>query len=94
MSTRALVGISLFCVAISALVLANLFLTKMIREVNRNRQESDLISYFGFTFPKILRIFHEYRQLYSTGKLHMYALISFGIAMAGLFIVAVCLHII
>ena len=94
MSTRALVGISLFCVAISALVLANLFLTKMIREVNRNRQESDLISYFGFTLPKILRIFREYRQLYSTGKLHMYALISFGIAMAGLFIVAVCLHII
>lgn len=93
-STGVVAGIILFCVALSAAFLANLFVTMMIGEINRKRQEGDLISYFGFTFPKMLRIFHEYRRLYPSGKLHIYALASFGAAMTGLVIVAVCLHII
>lgn len=87
-------GISLFCLAISAVFLTNLLVTMMIGEINRKRREDDLISYFGFTFPKMLRIFREYRRLYSSGKLHIYAVVTFGIAMVSLVIVAICLHII
>lgn len=93
-STRVVAGVILFCLAVSTMFLSNLFVTMMIGEINRKRQESDLISYFGFTFPKMLRIFREYRRLYSGGKLHIYALVSFAIAMISLVIVAVCLHVI
>lgn len=93
-SSRVFTGIILLGLAVSTLFLSNLFVTMMIGEINRKRQESDLISYFGFTFPKMVRIFREYRRLYSGGKLHVYALISFAVAMLSLVIVAVCLNII
>jgi hypothetical protein len=94
MSTRVITGIIVLCLSLSVTFLANLFVTMMIGEINRKRQEKDLISYFGFTFPKMLRILREYRRLYPGGKLHIYALASFGVAMISLVIVAVCLHII
>ena len=94
MSTGAVVGIVLFSVALSAIVLANLFLTMMIGEINRKRSDDNLVSYFGFTLPKMLRIFREYRRAYPTGKLHIYCLISFAISVSGLIVVAVCLRII
>lgn len=93
-STRVVAGLILFCLAVSTIFLSNLFVTMLIGEINRKRQESDVISFFGFTFPKMLRIFREYRRLYSGGKLHIYALVSFAVAMISLGIVAVCLHII
>ncbi|HEX8160687.1 MAG TPA: hypothetical protein VF538_02210 [Pyrinomonadaceae bacterium] len=94
MSARILAGIILFCLSISAVILTNLFVTRMIGEINRKRREGDLVSDFGFTFPKMLRIFREYHRLYPDGRLHIYALASFGVAMIGLVIVGVCLHII
>jgi hypothetical protein len=94
MSTRVVSGIILLCVAISALFLTNLFVTMMIGKINRKRQEPEFVSCFGFTFPKMLRIFREYRRLYGGGKLHIHAVICFVIAMISLVIVAVCLHII
>jgi hypothetical protein len=66
----------------------------MIGEINRKRQEGNLVSYFGFTFPKILRIFREYRSSYPDGKLHIYNLTASAIAMIALIIVAVCISII
>jgi hypothetical protein len=93
-STRLVAGIILFCLGVSAVILTNLFVIMMIGEINRKRQEGDLISYFGFTFSKMLRIFREYHRLYPDGRLHVYALASFGVAMIGLFIMAVCLRII
>jgi len=94
MSPAIVAGIILFGAAISAVFLTNLFVTMMIGEINRKRQESDLVSYFGFTFPKMLRIFREYRQLYRHGKLHIYAVVSFAFAMVSLVIVALCFRII
>lgn len=91
MSTRVVAGVICFCLAVCTLFLSNLFVTMMIAEINRKTQASDLISYFGFTFPKMLRIFREYRRLYSGGKLHVYALVSLTIAMISLVIVAVVL---
>jgi hypothetical protein len=94
MSVRAITGIISFCVALTGLFLANMLLTMMIGEINRKRQGGSLVSYFGFTFPKMLRIFGEYRSSYPKGNLHIYALTAFAFAMIGLISVAVCLRII
>jgi hypothetical protein len=94
MNARFLTGVASFCIAITGLFLANMFLMMMIGEINRKRQEGSLISYFGFTFPKMLRIFREYRASYPRGSLHIYALAGFAAAVVGLISVAVCLHVI
>lgn len=94
MSGRAIAGIVSLCLALTGLFLANMFLMMMIGELNRKRDEGDLISYFGFTFPKMLRIFDEYRHSYPAGRLRIYALVAFGFAMIGLISAAVCLRIV
>lgn len=93
MSARTIVGVVSFGSAVTGMFLANMFLTMMIGEINRKREEGNLVSYFGFTFPKMLRIFGEYRRSYPTGKLHVYALSAIALAMLGLISVAVCLRI-
>ena len=94
MSVRAITGIVLFCVATSAIVLANMFLIMMIGEINRKRQDGNLVSYFGYTFPKTLQIFREYRSSYPKGKLHIYTWVAFALGMIGIIGVGVCLRII
>lgn len=94
MSTRVVVAIIFLCLGTSATILANLFVTRMIGEINRTRREDNLISDLGFTPPKTLRIFREYRRLYPDGRLHIYALASFGVAMTSMLIMLVCLQII
>ena len=89
---RTILGIASFSIALTGLFLSNMFLVMMIGEINRKRSETDQVSYFGFTLPKVLRIFSEYRRVYPGGKLHSYAFISFGIAMLGLISVAVCFY--
>lgn len=94
MSTRLIAGIVFFCIAMTGLFLANLFLTMMIGEINRKRQDGSVVSYFGFTFPKMLRIFGEYRRSFPNGHIHAFALAAFASAIVGLVGVAVCLRII
>ena len=83
------IGIIAFCAALSGVFLANMFVIMMIGEINRKREDGKLISYFGFTPPKTMRIFAEYRRLYPNGKLHIYALAVFALAMIALIIVGV-----
>jgi hypothetical protein len=94
MSTRAIIGIIFFCVAMTGVFLASMFLIMMIGEINRKRQEGNLVSYFGFTFPKALRIFREYRSSYPDGKLHIYWLAALALVVIGTIGVAVCIGII
>jgi hypothetical protein len=94
MSARVITGIVSLCVVVTGLFLANMFLTMMIGEINCKRQEGSLLSYFGFTFPKMVRIFGEYRSSYPNGNMHIYALAAFASAIIGLIGVALCLHII
>src|SRR5207245_11206965 len=84
MSVRAITGIISLCVATTGLFLANMFLPMMIGEINRKRQEGSLVSYFGFTFPKMLRIFGDYRSSYPKGSLHIYSVAAFVLAIIGL----------
>jgi hypothetical protein len=91
---RAITGIVALLVAVTGAVLANIVLLMMVGEINRRRSEGDEVSYFGFTFPKMQRIFAEYRSLYPSGRLNLYALLAFAVAMAGLVITGVCIGII
>ncbi len=93
MNAKVITEIIAFCIATTGMGMANMFLIMMIGEINRKRQEGNLVSYFGFTFPKIVRIFEEYRRIYPGGKLHIYAWTGFVVGMSGMLIVAVCLGI-
>jgi len=93
-NAHAITGIVSFCLVLTGVFIANMLLTMMIGEINRKRQEGDLVSYFGFTFPKMLRSFGEYRRSCPKGKLHVYTLAAFVLAMAGLISVAICLRVI
>ena len=86
------IGIIVFFVALSGVILANMFVIMMIGEINRKKEEGRLISYFGFSPPKVHRIFAEYRRLYPHGKLHIYALAVFAVAMIALIVVGVLLY--
>jgi hypothetical protein len=88
MSVQLIAGIIAFCIAVTSAVVANLLVTMMIGEINRKRQDGNLVSYFGFATPKMQRIFDEYRRSYPGGKLHIYALAAIATAMIGLVIVA------
>ncbi|HEX5081559.1 MAG TPA: hypothetical protein VFY40_05910 [Blastocatellia bacterium] len=94
MGVITIIGIISFCVFMAGMFLANMFLMTMIGEINRKRQEGNLISYFGFAFPKMLRIFSEYRSSYPDGKLHIYSLAAFAIAMIALISVGICIGVI
>jgi hypothetical protein len=92
MSITVVVAIIALCLMISAGFSANMILIMMIGEINRKRPEGNLISYFGFTYFKMRRIFREYRRLYPGGKLHIYWHISNAAAVIGVITVFVCLH--
>lgn len=93
-SARAMIGIIFFCIAMTGVFLGGMTMVMMIGEINRRRQEGNLISYFGYTFPKMLRIFREYRSLYPDGKLHIYHLAAVAVMFIGWIGVAVCIGII
>jgi hypothetical protein len=94
MNARTIICVVSFCVAMTGLFVANIFLFMMIGEVNRKREEGSLISYFSYTFPKVVRIFREYRITYPQGKLNIYAVAGFALAIISLVSVAVCFRII
>ena len=94
MSTRLIVAIVSFCVGMTGVFLGNMFTVMMIGEINRKRQDGNQVSYFGFTFPKMLRIFGEYRSLYPNGNLHMSALAALALMIIGMIGGVVCLWII
>lgn len=94
MSARIIAGIVSFCLAMTAILVANMITTAMIGEINRKRQDDKLMSYIGFTPSKILQIFREYRSLYLDGRLHIY---EFAVAFVGvvcMVMMAVCFRII
>jgi hypothetical protein len=53
LSARTMIGIVLFCLAMTGIFLGNMFQTMMIGEINRKRQDGNLISYVGYTFRRL-----------------------------------------
>ena len=83
------IGIIAFGVAMTGVISANIFMTLMIGEINRKREDGKQISYIGFTPGKTLEIFGEYRRLYPNGKLHIYSRGMFAIGVLAFFVVVV-----
>jgi hypothetical protein len=83
------IGIIAFCVAMTGVISANMFVLMMIGEINRKKEDGKPISYVGFTPPKTLQIFGEYRRLYPNGKLQVYSLGMFAIGMIALAVAVV-----
>ena len=94
MNARVIIGVISLCIVTTGAVLANMYFIMIIGEINRKRQDGNQVSYFGFMFPKMMRILNEYRSLYPQGKLHVYAVVAFGLSIVGLITVGVCLRII
>jgi hypothetical protein len=80
MSTRDIVALTSFGVGLSGAFLANMLILMMIGEINRKTSEERLISYFGYTLSKVVRIFREYRSAYPEGKLHVYTFAAIALA--------------
>jgi hypothetical protein len=93
-SARIIIGIISFSVGMTAIFAGNMFTIMMIGEINRKRQEEDLVSYFGYTPLKIIRIFREYRRLYTYGKLHVLTFAALALAFIGVLGAAIAFHII
>ncbi|HEV8701788.1 MAG TPA: hypothetical protein VGV60_11005 [Candidatus Polarisedimenticolia bacterium] len=91
MNARVITVIIAFCTGVSGVVLANMFLIMIIGEINRKRPDGNLESYFGYTLPKMLRIFREYRRLYPSGKLRIYFRAAFALAIISAVVSFVCL---
>jgi len=94
MSTRVIIGIIAFCVAMTGVVLGNMFTVMMIGEVNRKRPDRDQVSYFGWTLPKMVRVLGEYRRSYPDGKVHIYMWASVALMAIGMIVFGVCARII
>lgn len=91
MSLKVIITVIAFCVAMSGVVLANMFFIMMIGEINRKRQEGKLISYFGYTPTKVQRVLAEYRSLYPIGKFRTYYLLAVALVVIGVATLAVCM---
>jgi hypothetical protein len=94
MSPRITIGIASLCVALTGLIVSNLFWFVMIGEVNRQRQEGKLVSYFGSTGTKMGEIYDEYRRKYPNGHAHIYMMLSFAAAVIGFVTFGICTGII
>ncbi len=94
MTTRTIAGIIAASLAMTGVILGNMFLIMMIGEINRKREDGNLVSYFGFTFPRLVRIVREYRRSYPEGRFAIYALAALTLQMVGLVTAAVCFGII
>lgn len=94
MTTRTIIGIVLFGLGTTGVILANMFVMMMIGEINRKRKEGELVSYFGFTFQKFLRVMREYRNWYPDGRLRAYCLIAIGASAIAAVGMAICFRII
>jgi hypothetical protein len=92
MSVRVIIGIISFSIAMIGCLMGNIYVGRMIREINKTRQKGNLILPYGFTPGKTLNIFSEYRRLH-IGNLHHRALQSGVLMMIALITVAFCLGI-
>ena len=90
MTARLIIGTLGFCIAAIGVFVGNKLTKIMIGEINRARQDGQLMSYVWFTPAKGLLISREYQRLYPEGKLLIYSYVAFAVVIAGMLTVAVC----
>lgn len=83
MSAVAIIAIIAACLMVSGGLAGNIFGLLIIEEVDRRKPELDLyssFSRFGRRWDKGLEISRLYRNLYPNGKLHIYEMTCFSVA--------------
>ena len=73
-----------FLLAMTGIALGNKFWFVMIGEVNRNKTDDHLTSYFGAYPGKGLRMVEEYRKACPNGKAHLYLFAATALMFIGL----------
>lgn len=83
LTPRMIVGIISLCITAMGGILGSVFQSMMIDEINRQRQNGNLVSYF-FAPLKTVPIIREYHDLYPNGKLRLCWLTATGMAALGI----------
>jgi hypothetical protein len=94
MGARLVFGTTAFLIGVVGIMSANVYVTRMIHEINRATKDGPPLTEFGFTLLKNCRIFRAYRASCPGGRLHVYAVVSVAMGAAGLLCTAICLGII
>lgn len=78
MSARIELAVLAFGIAMTCTIVANLLWFKLIGAVNRRRPNAEQVSYWGFTYFKLIATVDEYRRSYPKGRIHvlMYLLVA------------------
>jgi hypothetical protein len=80
-----------FGIAMAGVLVGNLVMFSMIKEINRKKPHDEQISDLGFTLGKMLRILDEYRRLCPAGRLLVYYWGSVALLGIGFVGSAVCM---
>ena len=87
MSAEAIIAVIALCVMVIGMFAGNTFWLLIMEEVDRRRPELNLYSVFSAfnrRWNRNLEVVREYRSLCPNGKLHLYELVCFALAMAGM----------
>lgn len=90
MSAGTIFCIISFCSAVAGVWIGNIVSILMGDELDRGRQDASVNSYFSFTRRGVFSTFREYRKSCPEGKLYIYSLASYALALIGLIGLAVC----
>lgn len=90
MSAGTIICIILFCSAAIGVGLGNIVSILMGEELDRGREDSTLDSCFSFTRRGLFRTFREYRSSCPNGRLYIYSLVGYALAIIGVIGFAVC----
>lgn len=88
MTPRIIAATISLCMGTTAAILGNMFLLMIAGDVNRRKGQDARISYFLWTFPKLVRTLQEYRTQYPGGNLHVYFWAAVATAMAAFLILS------
>ena len=91
MTTRLVIEIASFCIALVGFAIGTISMHEMINEINRSADRYKTYSHFGFSPGRILFILPEYRRRYPRGKLSTRWRRSTFLAVAAFAVVIVCL---
>jgi hypothetical protein len=82
------IGIVLFLMAQSCILLSGFVMFAMIGQINRKLPDNQQISYLNGNVIKTVQVFSEYRRLYPEGRLHTLTKSFFGLGIVLLIIFA------
>jgi|ERR1041384_179631 hypothetical protein len=84
MSAEGIIAIIAVCIYVVGLYLANMLWLLMVEEIDRRNPGLKLYEIFGFRRLRGFRGYREYREACPNGRLHIYELACFAIAMSGM----------